>query len=407
MTSAITFILLFITPFIIAPFGITQFENPKVIFAEAGIILLLVFKLFLDGKFPKNKILFIATLLLIFADLVFFKNQNSIFGNVFRLQGIVMLWFMLIFSFVSSGDRLNKIYWYVYLALLLLELAGTLYFSVNENNRFVGTLGEPNATAAFVIFLWPFGFFGIRKWGFWEKIGQVAMFAITITILALTGSRSAMIAFIIQLIFMAFYDLKISKIISFLTSIFIYLGSLVLPIFGKVGFENRADIWRSAIFANGNNFILGNGFGNLENALHISAKNLGLLVQYSYVDSSHNLFLDWWVQGGVIGLILLFGFVFLSFKKFYKEDNFREVVLLLGVVTVMSFNPASIATLLGFWWLIGQGFAPTENKYIEDFQNAKRVDQKQSNKPSYRIIFSRFPKSFALPEKAPNQKQNT
>ena len=38
--------LLFGVPFIIAPFGITEFENPKVIIAEGVVLTLLIFFLF-------------------------------------------------------------------------------------------------------------------------------------------------------------------------------------------------------------------------------------------------------------------------------------------------------------------------------------------------------------------------
>jgi len=151
------------------------------------------------------------------------------------------------------------------------------------------------------------------------------------------------------------YKYKVSPAKIFFVCAICYLASYAFPFFEHNPYENRVEVWQSAVFAGFSNPFLGNGFGNTEIALHTAAAHLGLPIQYYYVDSSHNLFLDWWVQGGIIGLSVLLGLVYLTFKKFIKEDNIRELVLALGIVTALSFNPASIAGLVGFWWLIGQG----------------------------------------------------
>ncbi len=359
MATIITFFLLFILPFIMAPFGITEFENPKVIIAEASIILLFFISLFSNKiihRYSRSQILLYTSIfILTLIDLFFFNTQLSFFGNLFRMQGIFLLWLLILFSLFSTNIPLKQIPWFFYGLLLLLELVLSYFLPINESNRFVGTLGEPNALGAFVLFLWPFSFFAIKKYDMKGKVAITVILLFVSVILACTNSRSAIIAFIIQLIFLILrkYRIKLGKII--LICFLLYLLSYTLPFFEHSTYENRVEIWQSALSASISRPSLGYGFGNNEFTLHSAAVRLNLPVKNSYVDSSHNIFLDWLVEGGVIGLSILCSLIFLSFKKFLKEENIRELTLLFGLITVLSFNPASIVSMLAFWWVIGQG----------------------------------------------------
>lgn len=402
MASFIVFFLLFLLPFCIAPFGITQFENPKVIFAEIGVILLFLVLLFSNGisfrQRRKQVFLFCAIFFVTIIDLFLFKSNISFFGNAFRMQGIFLLWILLLFSFftgftslradeplVRLRGNLHKIAspykigfamtrsWWVYTGLLYIELVATFFLPLNASQRYVGTLGEPNALAAYAIFLWPFGWFSIRD----TKRKWFARFVLLLPVfwlLYLSDSRSGMVAFGIEMLFIILthplpplsgrgkkYDppdkgdkggyLKGITVVCLI----VYLFSYALPFFDKTPYENRVQVWQSAFYAGMMNPGLGQGFGNTETALHNAASGLDLPIQYYYIDSSHNIFLDWWVQGGVIGLSLLLILVYTAFNSFIAHKNERNIVLLLGMLTVLSFNPSSVVGLLGFWWIIGQG----------------------------------------------------
>lgn len=270
------------------------------------------------------------------------------------MLGIFLLWFLLLFSILSENDSIDHVPQFVYFLILVVELILTYFLSVNESNRYIGTLGEPNATAAFIIFLWPFYFFSTKVNDHRNNLRNIIVFFFVGLMLFLTNSRSAMVAFVIQLVFIILRKIKISLNIATAVGISLYLVSYFLPFFDNPIYENRTQIWQSALLANGNNILLGHGFGNMEKPLHVSAQSLGLLIGNSSFDSAHNIFLDWWVQGGITGIIILLTLVYISFKAFIKNNNERGLVLFLGMVTVLSFNPASIAGLLSFWWLIGQ-----------------------------------------------------
>lgn len=360
MTSFLVFSLLFLLPFLIAPFGVTQFETPKVIFAEAGTLVLLLF-LVIHQKvsFHAEKIriiLFGLILLLTFIDLFFFRTSISFFGNAFRMQGIFLLWLLLLFSYFSSGISFRNIPWWIFGGLIVAEYIEMIRLPLNASQRYVGTLGEPNAAAAFLVFLWPFLFFSIKKFTKWKIALFILCLAVTIYVFFLTGSRSAMIAFAIQALFIVLYRLKLSIKKSVIICLCFVFASFSLPFFEKdIPYENRLEVWTAGYYAGLTHPMIGNGFGNTEYSLHQAAQLHKLRIRFYYVDSAHNILLDWWVQGGIIGLGVLCSLLFLSFKQFMLRKDPRNIVLLLGILTVLSFNPASVIGLLQFWWLIGQG----------------------------------------------------
>jgi len=114
-------------------------------------------------------LLYTAIIILTIIDLLFFRTQLSFFGNVFRMQGIFLLWLLLLFSVLSSNISFKQIPWFVYGMLLLAELIVVFFLPLNASQRYVGTFGEPNALGAFAVFLWPFSFFTVKKFGMKEK----------------------------------------------------------------------------------------------------------------------------------------------------------------------------------------------------------------------------------------------
>jgi O-antigen ligase len=141
-----------------------------------------------------------------------------------------------------------------------------------------------------------------------------------------------------------------------LVALILLLFSLIPPIVDKhTLYENRGEIWRTALYAGYEHPVLGWGFGNTEVAFKDYNLKLYNNLRGYYVDSSHNFVLDWWVQGGVVGLTLLSLLLLDAFKGYMYAKNRQYLVLLLGVITVMSFNPVSVVTLVQFWWLISSG----------------------------------------------------
>ena len=320
--------LLFFLPFIFIPITSLNFEIPKVILAEILIEFLFVF-LILKSKFLVKKIQKKLLIPIVIIFLLSLNLSGSFFGNEFRMQGIFLLWHLMLFALISSVYKL-KILDFKYLKYLLIaELILGFMIGFTVDGRIVGTIGEPNALASFAVFLLPFS----------------GNFILSIIVIFLTGSRAGLIAFVIGIIalFLVKRKFKLNKIV--LICVTLILFSLLVPFVTNPEsiYENRSEIWKTAIQTGLKSPILGNGFGNIE---------LG-----PRIDSSHNIILDWWVQGGTVGLTAFLSLVYFTIKNFLYKNKTLYLISFLGLFTTMLFNPASVVNLIAFWWLIGVSFS--------------------------------------------------
>lgn len=359
MSAYLVWFLLFVLSIVVVPVGISPLEAPKVIIAEIIIDLMLLAKLShfkrvkLKHLFTSQTILLGVILVLSFDQILLFRPVGSFFGNPFRLQGLFLLWHLMIFSFISKDILISQIpKAYYYLSLIFLFLA-TIILGVNSNLRAFGTLGEPNALAATALFVFPFVYFKDNK-----PIKIASLFT-AFSIVILSGSRAGLIGLGIEILFIILVNLfKVSLIKSTAIASVLILFALLLPyIEGGGWFENRSQIWQTALQAGFASPIIGQGFGNIQNPLYKASIKLNNPVQYQVVDSSHNFILDWWIQGGLVGFISIITLIFLSFQELLRRKKVLELTAFLGIITAMLFNPVSVVNLLAFWWLIGQGFA--------------------------------------------------
>ncbi len=362
--------LLFLLPFIVLPFGSSYYETPKIISAEIAIFFLGLISLQSSSKIDLSRLkqmpyaIICVIIALSLLHLLLFRSDINFFGNVFRLQGTFQLWLLLIFALASSAITLSKkMIWLPSVSLLVLVLT-TWLGSLNSAGRYVGPLGDPNPLALIAVFLWPFSLFN----NYLPKEGRrlLVIFSAlgTYLIIFLAQSRSGLAALFIQLIFILSHTgFKRDFKFSFFVSCLFFLASLLLPYLDyRFLFENRIDVWKTAFEAGWQNPFFGHGFGNIETALKQTSQNLQNNLQYVYVDSSHNIFLDFWVQGGIVGLSLFLALIYQTIKTFFGQKNYLGLILLLGLITGLSFNPASITNLIAFWWAIGQGLKPVKDQ---------------------------------------------
>lgn len=354
------FFLLFITPFIVGFVSHSFFEAPKVLAVEAGILLFLAYSIVFQPLSIPKRSMFLMGISVIFGltllHLCFFRTEISFFGNETRLQGIFLLWCLLLWAYLSKNYSIKNISWKVYAVLLSIHAVVLFISPLSEDNRFVGFFGEPNAFAAYILFLWPFLYFSLKKWGRLEKVVMGLAMSIVLLILFLTHSKSALVGLSLQLtfLFIIMYFKSYKKAI--LICALLYCCSYALPFFSQALYENRVDVWHTAVLSGAQSPFVGNGFGNTEIAMGEVVKNSQNILQDYYVDSAHNIFLDWWVQGGIIGVTSLILLLTFSIKTFLKKQMTQELVLLIGLITVLSFNPASVVSLVGLWWVIGRGW---------------------------------------------------
>ncbi len=354
--------LLFFLPFIFLPFIPLGFETPKVFVFELLIEILFVSNLLFNKlSLPKSRI-FLVSLIGIFLvslyGMVFHYSATIFFQNPIRLQGTFLFWHVLIWTYLSALFPFKPDSFRIAFSSLIVLLVGAVFFHEPVTSRSVSFLGEPNALASVTVFFLPFCLFAqklpLRK----KTAAQLSAIGIAAVIIALSGSRSGLIAFGIELFLWLLFTKKIfSSQLIICIGVMIYIFSLFLPFFNaQETWENRSVIWQTSLVASQQHPFLGVGFGNMTSAIHIAASKSGSNLQYVNVDSSHNIFLDWLLQGGVIGLFILLLLIVVTLKNYLTSHNYFGVVILFALVTVLSFNPASIVTLVAFWWIIGSSF---------------------------------------------------
>lgn len=358
-------LLLFFLQFVVLPFGTSAFETPKVLIGESIILILACyFFLFSKQQFVLNKLqlsLYGVIFLLSIIHLTFFQTDTTFLGNQFRMQGVLLLWLLLAFSLMSSQIALVWIPRWVIGGILLIQLVLAILID-SGSGRAVGTLGEPNALAVSALFVWPFLLFmsqNVKKKKVLQKrqfVFQLFGIVVALIIILLSGSRSGLVAFFIQIIFLILLVVKVDFKKAAIVAILMTSCSLILPAFQKNPYENRVEIWKTALIAGYEKPILGSGFGNSEQILEIYGDKLYTGSHGYYVDSSHNLLLDVWIQGGFIGLATIILVLYFSLKSFIVRRDKLLFTLMIGVLTASLFNPLSIVSLLQLWWLIGRGF---------------------------------------------------
>lgn len=361
MHQAILTFLLFFLGLIVFPISFSLFEAPKVILAEL-IIQGLIFSLLILQ--PKQLLLaiksrkFIPTLILLGLVLLspLLGSKEAFFGNAYRLQGGFIYLNLILFLLVSAAIKFDL---KPNLASISLGglLASVFLFGTNTNGRFVGSLGESNSLAAAALFCLPL-ILASRK-----KIFKVLGLFATAAIIYYSGSRSGALTLLLEIFCLGvIYYFKWSKKSFVLIALFILLG-LSLPFWEEkllyqssysFKFESRFEVWKVATLSGFSQPILGSGFGNIPEALKKQAILSKSASQYNFIDSTHNLLLDYWVQGGIVGLGAILWLILTTIKALIKEQNSLLLVAFLALFMMSLFNPMSVVVLLQFWFLMGR-----------------------------------------------------
>lgn len=380
MIPFLTYLLLLVTPLVIAPWLPFRFEPPKVLVAEI-IIELLVIAAFFGGKLrlkTSNEqnansgkwLISLVGMLFVLSLGHFFLNPSKqiLFGNIFRLQGTILFWHLLALCLIAKSAYFKLKDKYVYLAAFLAVCIGAVIFGSNRAGRWVGSLGEPNALGAVIVFIFPLVFLGFKQ--VWIRIVTIIA---ALGVINFTESKSALIGLSLQLLVLLLIKLSKEKyLLSVIISLVFLILTLGLPILERMyflktntdpmnfRFEDRAQIWQVALISGLDSPVYGTGLDKVQDQINKTAKQLNFNAQYQAIDSSHNIFLDYWVWGGGFGVGLLVSLVILTLKNLIGKKMLPELAVFLGLLAVLSFNPTTVSILAGFWWIIGRSFAKFE-----------------------------------------------
>ncbi len=340
----VSLLFLFGLAFVVLPFGSSWHEIPKALLSLISIACLSIVFFWQGMQWKKVYLLFAGLFLVSTVGLLSNWTPTTFFGNPFRLQGVLTLWSLIFWSILSSQTGESKSRTPLTILALLLTTFIAIIGRTDASGRAVGSVGEANSLGAFAVFLVPL------------TQTPLAFIPGMLTVL-LSGSRSAAIGFVAQVAILFGSKRFALKSVIPLVSI-LHLCTLLFPLLTpKSVFEDRGDIWRTAIQAGLEKPLFGWGIGNIEIGLRHAAETEQTFIRYQYVDSSHNIFLDWWVQGGIIGLTLFSALIVTSIRGLIRQKNTILLSSFFGILAVMLFNPVSISILVPFWWIVGKGFS--------------------------------------------------
>ncbi len=374
MAVFLIYLIIFFVPLLVLPEVSLRFEPPKVLLTEFLIDVLIVYCIF-SGKFSVKRInkLFLSLIgglfLLSLGHLLLDPDKQNLFGNIFRLQGTILFWHLLALSIIAQNIWFSFKHKYIYLVSFIAICILAFISGTNSAGRLIGSLGEPNSLGAVTILIVPFVILSFKS--LWMRLPTIL---IALGVINFTESKSALIALFLELIFMLLIKITRGKyLLSFGICFALMILSLGFPIAERnyflstntnplnFRFEDRAQIWNAALVAGSENPVLGSGIESVQDRIHQTAMKLNFDAQYQAIDSSHNIFLDYWVWGGMIAIFLIFSLIILAVTNMSKEKMLVELSVLLGLLTVLSFNPLTVTILAAFWFVLGRSFVKTED----------------------------------------------
>ena len=283
---------------------------------------------------------------------------STLFSQNLRVSaGILKSWFVvpLIFALMVAGEiksnqQVKKIFRWLAISGGLVAAVGLLYFlagKVTFDGRLAAFFLSPNYLAMFLApgFLAGLTLFDIsvKK----EKLFFLAIIIVSGLALYLTFSYATWLALIIWVLFWLFFRgigaarKKKTAIIYgllFLVAIAILFASQLnsekLDNFlhsGRSSWQSRLEIWRAAWAIAKDHPIFGIGPGMFQD-YYLKYQNRFVVPYLEWaVPQPHNLFLAFWLETGLLGLVGFIWLLIIFFKKIYAsaKSNYSALILVI------------------------------------------------------------------------------
>lgn len=305
-------------------------------------------------KLSKNNMV-ISLLIFIFiafiSSLLGVDLSKSIFGNLYRSDGLITLFHLASFSILISLVYKNSWNFIISLSIFL----GSTMASIFNN------FGQPNFLAGFILISFPFGLYLYRRLTnkFLRSLVLIGLF-IQLIRLIFTYSYAGMIGLLI--IYFFWKSISINRIykswlfmISVLIVLLISTWFINLKLNKEYVAESRARIYRNIFLGSLQRPILGYGWANVDYAF----ESVIWPIKFNddvYVDKAHMLFLEIFSATGVVGLTVYLYFIYLILVKLIKKRSLWNNVLLTSLISYLVYsqtNVTSISYEFIFWLIIG------------------------------------------------------
>ncbi|HLN18993.1 MAG TPA: O-antigen ligase family protein [Patescibacteria group bacterium] len=372
-------LVIFLLPVYLLRFSIFKLpENFWEILALVAIVLALrkKYKNVIFSEYDKK--IFILSLLILFGLILgMIKNGNYPVG-----LGIIKSWLVVPFAFAFFAGKIvkneSRAYFSLYLSIVGVAIVALIYKIlgvVTFDGRLESIFNSPNYLA---MYLGPGIIIGAVIYGKNQKseikkennnsklqiIGSISFLAI-VAVLYFTYSYAAWISLIVTSIIILAINKKLSKkyfyilALIFLTLIFIIRGTAkfddLVNYNSRSSLASRIMIWQSAGKILGDNYFLGIGPGDFQEKYLEYQKYFPPYLEWA-VPHPHNIFLAFWLNAGLFGLLAFCAVLYIFFKKkLYSNFNYISLISI-GIVIYFLFHGLVDTTyfkndLATYFWL--------------------------------------------------------
>ncbi len=290
----------------------------------------------------------------IFGGIMFLGILLSTFfsGNQLQSWGIIKSWFFmpLVLFFLTwniiEKEKINQIFLVYSLSAFFVALISCGYYIANfltYDNRLTGIFNSPNYLAmylapAIIIFIFQKNKF---------RIGYFLFLIPILVALFLTYSYSAWFSVIISLIVIVLMKNKnIFKklVIVGIIILVLFLSQLnnkkltdLLSANPRSSLASRIMIWQASQKMIEDNFVFGVGPGNFQKTYLEYQKFFPLYLEWA-VPHPNNLYLTWWLSGGVLGIGGFLGLASLFLRDVFiksKKESNQILLVALGIMLII------------------------------------------------------------------------
>lgn len=335
-------------------------------------VLALFFFFDTDNFQPINKLFKIFLPFFLFAFFTMLLSFNEPFFSTSLQKTISFaISFIILPNYITKLYReeghpfLKRFIFFVITALLMGFLFKYLMhnYAYLDNGRYRGALGSPNGLGIYCVL--TFIIYYLLNDFFPDLFSKADRFLILFAILVsiyLSGSRNSVIAVLIFYFFQRFFSYSpflgfiIFLLTLFLTEIINNNLTLIITSLGLGSFfrintleegSGRYIAWAFAWKQIQNNFFIGKGFAYNE---YFMRKSYGLLSKLGHQGGIHNSFLTFWMDQGLIGLLIYLQSYILMFFKAAQKTRFAFPILFAISFTAM-FESWLVGSLSAFAFL--------------------------------------------------------
>lgn len=328
--------------------------EPSLLFAKdvknIYISVLAIFFFFDSDNFqPLNKLykIFIPFFLFSVFTLLFSVNDSFIFTSIQKTISFAISFMIipniLIKLYREHGELFFKrfiLFVFTSLVLGFIFKYGFPEIASLETGRYRGVMGNPNGLGIYCVLFFII-FFVINDFfpRLFDKKEQLFIYLSILLSIYFTDSRNAILAIIIFYIFQRFFSL--SPFLGFvLFTITVFLAEIInnnlVAIITSLGLgdffrlntledgSGRYVAWGFAWQQIQNNFFIGKGFAYNEFYMR---QNYGLLSKLGHQGGIHNSFLTFWMDQGLIGLLIYLRSYFLMFVEASRKTKFAFPIM--------------------------------------------------------------------------------